>query len=70
MYRYEIFIFWNEEDQAYIAEISELPGCLAQGDTAEKALENAQEAIELWLATAVEIGDAIPEPNGRRLMYA
>ncbi len=70
MYRYEILIFWNEEDQAYIAEIPELPGCLAHGDTAEKSLANAQEAIELWIATAVEFGDSIPEPKGRRLMYA
>ena len=70
MYRYEILIFWNEEDQAYIAEIPELPGCLAHGDTAEKALANAQEAIELWIATAIEFGDSIPAPKGRRLMYA
>ena len=70
MYRYEILIFWSDEDQAYIAEVPELPGCLAHGETAEKALANAQEAIELWISTANEFGDAIPEPKGRRLMYA
>lgn len=70
MYKYEILIFWSEEDQAYIAEIPELPGCLAHGDTAEQALSNAQDAIGLWIATAIEFGDAIPEPKGRRLMFA
>jgi len=70
MYKYEILIFWSEEDQAFIAEIPELPGCLAHGGTSEQALVNAQEAVGLWITTASEFGDPIPEPKGRRLMYA
>jgi predicted RNase H-like HicB family nuclease len=70
MCRYEILIFWSDADQVYIAEIPELPGCLAHGETAEQALANAQQAIELWVATAIEFGDAVPQPKGRRLMYA
>ncbi|MGH8474186.1 MAG: type II toxin-antitoxin system HicB family antitoxin [Methylococcales bacterium] len=70
MYRYEIVIFWSEEDQVFIAEVRELAGCSAHGNTPEWALGNAQEAIRLWLRTASEFGDPIPEPKGRRLMYA
>ena len=70
MDKYEIIIFWSNEDQAYIADIPELPGCMAHGDTHELALTHAKEAMQLWLNTAREFGDAIPQPKGRRLMFA
>jgi len=70
MHRYEIIIFWSDEDEAFIADIPELPGCKTHGNTPQEALENAQGAIELWLYTAREFGDRIPEPKGRRLMHA
>jgi predicted RNase H-like HicB family nuclease len=58
------------EDQAFVAEVPELPGCAAHGTTQEAALANAQEAIALWIETAKEFGDPIPEPEGRRLILA
>jgi len=70
MYKYETVIYWSLEDQVFIAEIPELPGCMAHGNTPENVLINAQQAIELWLDTAEEFGDPIPIPKGRRLMYA
>ena len=70
MYKYEIIIYWSSEDQAFIAEVPELPGCMAHGSTSEDALKNAKEAIQLWMDTAKEFGDAIPEPKGNRLIYA
>ena len=70
MNKYEVIIYWSEEDQAFIAEVPELPGCAAHGSTQETALANAQEAISLWLDTAREYGDPIPEPKGRRLILA
>ena len=62
--------YWSEEDQAFIAEVPELPGCAAHGSSQETALANAKEAIQLWLDTAREYGDPIPEPKGRRLIFA
>ncbi len=70
MYRYEIIIYWSNEDNAFIAEVPELPGCMAHGETPEKALKNAKEAIQLWIDTAKEFGDTIPEPKGKRLIFA
>ena len=70
MYRYEIIIYWSNEDNAFIAEVPELPGCMAHGETPEKALKNAKEAIQLWIDTAKEFGDTIPEPKGNKLIYA
>ncbi|MDD3518514.1 MAG: type II toxin-antitoxin system HicB family antitoxin [Chromatiales bacterium] len=70
MYRYEVIIFWSNEDQAFVADVPELPGCMAHGDTPNEALNNAHDAISLWIATAREFGDAVPEPKGRRLLYA
>jgi len=69
MDRYEIILYWSAEDTAFIAEVPELPGCMAHGDTQEEALANIKEAMRLWLDTAREFGDPIPEPRGR-LMYA
>ena len=69
MDRYEIILYWSNEDAAFIAEVPELPGCMAHGDTQEAALANVKEAMHLWLDTAREFGDTIPEPRGR-LIYA
>lgn len=70
MFKYETIIFWSDEDEAYVADVPELPGCTAHGATYEAALANVKEAIQLWIDTAVEFGNAVPEPKGRRLMYA
>jgi predicted RNase H-like HicB family nuclease len=70
MYRYEIIIYWSSEDDAFVAEVPELSGCMAHGSTHEAALASAQQAIGLWIETAREFGDRIPEPKGRRLALA
>ncbi len=70
MTKYEIIIYWSEEDQTFVAEVPELPGCAAHGLSQTAALVSAQEAIQLWLETAKEFGDRIPEPKGRRLILA
>jgi len=70
MNKYEVIIYWSTEDQAFIAEVPELPGCCAHGSTQEAALANAQDAIRLWVETAREFGDPVPEPKGRRLIFA
>ena len=70
MNKYEIIIYWSEEDSAFVAEVPELPGCAAHSATHEAALVSAQEAIRLWISTAKEFGDAIPKPKGRRLVFA
>ena len=69
-YKYEIIIYWSDEDQAFIAEVPELPGCMAHGGTPSRALANANDAIQLWIDTAKEFGDPVPKPKGRRLMLA
>jgi predicted RNase H-like HicB family nuclease len=68
-YRYEIIIHWNDEDKIFVAEVPELPGCMAHGKDYDNALSNIKEAIELWIDTAKKYGDPIPKPKGR-LMYA
>jgi len=70
MYKYEIILYWSEDDKAFVAEVPELPGCMAHGDTQEVALSNAKDAIQLWIDTATEFGDPVPDPKGRRLMLA
>jgi len=70
MDKYEIIIFWSEEDHAFVAEAPELPGCMAHGDTHESALANARAAIALWIKTAKEFKDPIPQPKGHRLAFA
>lgn len=70
MDKYEIIIYWSEEDQAFIAEAPELPGCMAHGDTHDAALANIKEAMELWIKTAKEFKDPIPKPKGHRLVFA
>ncbi len=69
-YKYEIIIYWSKEDNAFIAEAPELPGCLAHGNTYEEALKNIKDAIILWLDTAKEFGDPIPKPKEEKLIYA
>ena len=69
-FKYEIIMYWSNEDETYIAEVPELPGCMAHGKTQEFALKNVKDAIQLWIKTAKEFGDSIPEPKGRRLMFA
>jgi predicted RNase H-like HicB family nuclease len=70
MIKYEIIIYWSDEDQAYIAEVPELAGCAVHGPTQEEALANVNAAISLWIDTAREFGDPIPTPKCRRLMLA
>ena len=70
MDKYEIIIYWSEEDKVFIAEVPELPGCMAHGDTQELSLANAKEAIRLWIDTAREFADPVSAPRGQRLMYA
>lgn len=69
-HKYEIIIYWSDEDQDFVAEIPELAGCAAHGDTPEAALSSSGEAIALWLDTAKETGRPIPTPMGRRLRLA
>lgn len=65
--KYEIIIYWSEEDNSYIAEVPELPGCMADGQTYQEALSNAELIINEWIETAKETGRPIPEPRGRLL---
>lgn len=67
--KYEIIIHWSKEDDAYIAEVPELAGCMADGKSYAEALENVQIVITEWIETAQSLGRSIPEPRGR-LMYA
>jgi len=67
--KYEIIIYWSEEDQAFLAEVPELPGCMADGQSRQEALANAEVVIRQWVETAKELGRPIPSPKGR-LLYA
>lgn len=67
--KYEILIYWSAEDSAYLAEVPELPGCMADGSSYQEALKNAEVIIHEWIETAQKIGRPIPEPRGK-LMYA
>lgn len=67
MIKYEIII-WSHKDQVYIADVPELRGCTAHGKAHESVLKNAKNAIRLWLDTALEFGDPIPEPKGRQML--
>lgn len=69
MSKYEIIIYWSEEDNAFIAEVPELAGCMADGATYQEALANAEIIIHEWLETARDLGRQIPEPKGR-LVFA
>ncbi len=68
-YRYEVILYWSDEDESYIAEVPELPGCAADGPSQSTALVNAQVIIREWIETARGLGRPVPEPRGR-LMFA
>ena len=69
MNKYEMFIYWSEEDKSYIAEVPELPGCMADGKTYQEAVSNAEIIINEWIETANELGRDIPQAK-EKLMYA
>lgn len=69
MIKYEVVIYWSEEDKAFVAEVPELPGCAADGATYQEALVNVESIVQEWIETARELGRQIPEPKGR-LMFA
>jgi len=69
MTKYEVIIYWSSDDKAFVAEVPELPGCMAEGATKQAALKNAETVIKEWIATAKSLGRPIPEPKGR-LAYA
>ena len=67
--KYEMIIFWSREDESFVVEVPELPGCMADGSTYQEAVANAETIIKEWIETARELGRSIPEPKGK-LMYA
>ena len=69
MNRYEMIVYWSDEDQSFVVEVPELPGCMADGPTYREAVANAEKIIEEWIQTAKELGREIPVPRGR-LRYA
>ena len=69
-FKYEIILYWSEADGVFVAEVPELPGCMAHGDTQQAALDHVNQAMALWIDTAEEFGDPVPEPKGERLMLA
>ncbi|MBU4342813.1 MAG: type II toxin-antitoxin system HicB family antitoxin [Candidatus Omnitrophica bacterium] len=69
MVRYEVIIYWSAEDKTFVAEVPELPGCMADGATYQEALANVKVVIQEWIETAKELGRPIPEPKGR-LVFA
>lgn len=70
MYRYQMIIFWSEEDQLFVVDVPELAGCMAHGESPDEAVKNVQDAMALWIDTTREYGEPVPEPKGRRLVYA
>ena len=70
MLGYGIVICWNNDDRAFIAEAPELPGCMVHGDDRETALRNIEDAMQIWVDTAREFGDPIPQSRGERPMFA
>ncbi len=69
-HRYEIILYWSDEDQAYIAEVPELAWCAADGATYQEAIAKVEVVIHEWIETAKELGRPVPEPKGRRLVFA
>ena len=67
--KYELIIYWSEADNCFLVEVPELPGCMADGQTYQDAVTNAEVVIKEWIETATELGRTIPEPKGR-LIYA
>ena len=69
-YKYEIIIYWSNDDNRYLAEVPELPGCISDGLTYEEALKNVETIIDEWIETAKESGRKIPEPKCKKLIFA
>lgn len=69
MFKYEVIIYWSDDDQAFVAEVPELAGCLSDGASPQEALNNVQRIMAEWIETAKELGRPVPEPKGR-LMFA
>jgi predicted RNase H-like HicB family nuclease len=69
-HKYQLVIWWSADDGLFVAEVPELPGCMAHGDTMSAAVTNAQDAMDLWLDVAREMGRPIPEPRGRTAVSA
>ncbi len=69
-HKYEIILYWSKADGLFVADVPELPGCMAHGETLEQALNSIREATQFWIDTAKELGRSVPEPKGDRLMFA
>ena len=69
-HKFEIILHWSDRDQTFVAEVPELPGCMAHGDSQEVALRQVEEATQLWIDTAREFGEPVPKPKGERLVLA
>ncbi|MBW4468800.1 MAG: type II toxin-antitoxin system HicB family antitoxin [Stenomitos rutilans HA7619-LM2] len=67
MLKYELILYWSDADQAFIVEVPELPGCMADGETYQEAVQNAEVVIQAWIQTAQALGRSLPEPKGRLL---
>ena len=67
--RYELIIYWSDDDDAYVVEVPELPGCMADGQSYVEAVENAEKVIDEWIETAKDLGREVPKPKGK-LVYA
>ena len=67
--RYELIIYWSKDDNSFVVEVPELPGCMADGQTYAEAVKNAEEIIDEWIETARKLGRPIPEPRSK-LAYA
>lgn len=63
--KYKVMIYWSDEDKAFIAEVPELPGCIADGETYQEAVQNVEIIMQQWIETAQEIGRNLPQPKGR-----
>jgi len=70
MNSYEITLWWSEDDNVFVAEVRELPGCMAHGNTEVEAIANVRDAMQLWIDVAREAGDPVPKPRHRRPMHA
>ena len=68
-HKYELVVFWSAEDDAFVVEVPELPGCMAHGGTPAEALEHAEQAIDLWIETALDLGREVPAPRDRALNH-
>jgi predicted RNase H-like HicB family nuclease len=66
--RYQVLLYWSKEDNLFVAEVPELPGCMAHGETRQDALSSIQEAMQLWIDMALEVGNPVPEPREHGLV--